>query len=290
MKGPLKIGVFSILPDLTADPAVVARHAEALGFESYWVPDHTILPVTYSDQYPGVRPGEPEPDYLWQMPDPLIALTRAAAVTSTLKLGTGILLIPERNPLLTANMVASLDAFSGGRYLMGIGAGWNREECSILGGDFDHRWGQTKDYILAMKQLWTQEVSEYHGKYVDFPPVRCFPKPGQRPHPPILLGGFTAERVYQRIAQWGDGWLPVLTSVDQFVAGDDKLKRAAEAAGRDYRELTKSVFGIKGQWQTEEEVRAFEAAGADRVICWLPENLPLDDLLKEMETIARRLL
>ena len=286
----MKIGVFSILPNMAADPAVVAKHAEALGFDSYWVPDHTILPVTYSDQYPGVRPGQPGPDYLWQMPDPLIALTRAAAVTSTILLGTGIILVPERNPLLAAKMVASLDSFSGGRFLMGIGAGWNREECQILGGDFDHRWGQTKDYILAMKQLWTQTESEYHGKYVDFPPVRCFPKPAQRPHPPILLGGFTAERVYQRIAEWGDGWLPVLESVDQFRQGVERLKRAAEAAGRDYGELTKTVFGIKGQWETPEEIRALEAAGADRLVMWLPENLPLDKLLGTMETMARRFL
>ncbi len=286
----MKIGVFSILPNLAADPAVVAKHAEALGFDSYWVPDHTVLPVTYSDQYPGVRPGAPGPDYLWQMPDPLIALTRAATATSTILLGTGIILVPERNPLLAAKMVASLDAFSGGRFLMGIGAGWNREECEILGGDFDHRWGQTKDYILAMKQLWTQAESEYHGKYVDFPPVRCFPKPAQRPHPPILLGGFTAERVYQRIAEWGDGWLPVLESVDQFRQGVERLKRAADAVGRDYGELTKTVFGIKGQWEVPEEIRALEAAGADRLVMWLPENLPLNKLLAEMEAMARRLL
>ena len=286
----MKIGIFSILPNLAADPAVVAKHAEALGFDSYWVPDHTILPVTYSDQYPGVRPGAPGPDYLWQMPDPLIALTRAATATSTILLGTGIILVPERNPLLAAKMVASLDAFSGGRFLMGIGAGWNREECEILGGDFDHQWGQTKDYILAMKQLWTQAESEYHGKYVDFPPVRCFPKPAQRPHPPILLGGFTAERVYQRIAEWGDGWLPVLESVDQFRQGVERLKRAADAVGRDYGELTKTVFGIKGQWEVPEEIRALEAAGADRLVMWLPENLPLDKLLAEMEAMARRLL
>lgn len=286
----MKIGVFSILPDTNADPAIVARHAEALGFESYWVPDHTILPVSYSDQYPGVRRGEPGPDYLWQMPDPLIALSRAAAVTSRIQLGTGILLVPERNPLLTANMVASLDAFAGGRFLMGIGAGWNRPECEILGGDFEHRWGQTKDYILAMKELWTREESEYHGRYVDFPPVRCFPKPARRPHPPVLLGGFTAERVYQRIAEWGDGWLPVLQSVEQFRAGVERLKRAADAAGRDYGELTKTLFGGKGQWRTPEEVRAFEAAGCDRITLWLPEDLPQQELLREMEAMARRLL
>lgn len=286
----MKVGVFSILPNREADPAIVAKKAEELGFDSYWVPDHTILPVQFSDAYPGVRPGAPPPDYLWQMPDPLIALTRAAAATSTIELGTGILLVPERNPLLAANMIASLDHFADGRFLLGIGAGWNRPECEILGGDFDHRWGQTKDYILAMKALWTEEESEYHGKYADFPPVRCFPKPARRPHPPVLLGGFTAERVYQRIAEWGDGWLPVLPAVDQFRLGAEKLKRAADAVGRDYGELSKTVFGIKDQWQSPEDIRAFEAAGADRVTLWLPEDLHLEELLRAMEAMAARLL
>lgn len=285
----MKIGVFSILPDMASDPAVVAQRAEELGFESYWVPDHTILPVTYSERYVGAKPNEPDPDYLDKMPDPLMMLMRAAAVTEKIKLGTGIILVPERNPLLMAKLVATLDHASQGRYLMGIGAGWNREECEILGGDFDHRWGQTKDYILAMKQLWMEDKSEYHGKYVDFPPVKCFPKPFNKPHPPILLGGFTAERVYQRIAEWGDGWLPVVPSIEHFSNGVEKLKRAADRAGRDYGELNKTVFGGEGQWRKPEEIRELEAAGADRVVLWLPEG-PLDALITEMELIARELL
>lgn len=281
----MEFGVFSILPDMSADPAIVAKHAEALGFESYWVPDHTILPVTYSDKYPGVAPNVPDPDYLWKMPDPLMMLMRAAAVTETIKLGTGIILVPERNPLLMAKLVATLDDASRGRFLMGIGAGWNREECEILGGDFDRRWGQTKDHILAMKALWTQQESEYHGKYADFPPVKCFPKPFNKPHPPILLGGFTAPMVFKRIAEWGDGWLPVVQTIDQFADGIEKLKRAAEDAGRDYSELSKTVFSGAGQWRRPDEVAALEAAGAERIVYWLPEG-PLDVVLTEMEAIA----
>tara|TARA_R110000787_G_scaffold73490_2_gene163810 strand:- start:4544 stop:5401 length:858 start_codon:yes stop_codon:yes gene_type:complete len=285
----MDIGVFSILPDMAADPAIVAKRAEALGFESYWVPDHTILPVTYSEKYPGVAPHAPDPDYLWKMPDPLMMLMRAAAVTETIKLGTGIILVPERNPLLMAKLVATLDDASRGRFLMGIGAGWNREECEILGGDFDRRWGQTKDYVLAMKQLWMADESEYHGQYADFPPVKCYPKPFHKPHPPILLGGFTAKLVFKRIAEWGDGWLPVVQTLEQFVEGTEKLKRAAAEAGRDYADLSKTVFGGHGQWRKPEEIRALEAAGADRVVLWLPEG-PLDIVMQEMETIARELL
>ena len=138
----MKVGVFSILPDAAADPAVVAAHAEALGFASYWVPDHVILPVRYSTPYPGNLDGGPDPDYLWQMPDPMIALMRAATATRTIEVGTGVLLVPERHPLHLAKEIASLDAYSGGRFHFGIGAGWNKEECEILGGDFEHRWSQ----------------------------------------------------------------------------------------------------------------------------------------------------
>jgi len=285
----MDIGVFSILPDMAADPAVVAKRAEELGFESYWVPDHTILPVTYSEKYPGVAPNMPDPDYLWKMPDPLMMLMRAAAVTETIKLGTGIILVPERNPLLMAKLVATLDHASRGRFLMGIGAGWNKEECELLGGNFDRRWGQTKDYILAMKQLWIEDESEYHGKYADFPPVKCYPKPFHKPHPPILLGGFTAKLVFKRIAEWGDGWLPVVQTLDQFSEGVEKLKRAADEAGRDYSELSKTVFSGMGQWRKPEELRALEDAGAERVVYWLPEG-PLDAVMTEMETIARELM
>ncbi|MEH6639414.1 MAG: LLM class F420-dependent oxidoreductase [Porticoccaceae bacterium] len=285
----MDVGVFSILPDMSADPAVIAKRAEELGFESYWVPDHPIFPVTFSTEYPGVEPGAAPPDYLWQMPDPLMSLMRAATATKKIKLGTGIMLVPERNPLLTAQLVATLDAASEGRFLMGIGAGWNREECEILGGNFDRRWGQTKDYILAMKELWTQDESEYHGEFIDFPPVRCYPKPHTRPHPPVLLGGFTAKLVYKRIAEWGDGWLPIVQSVEQFSEGVENLKRAADAANRDYSELTKTVFGINDQWRKPEEIRALEQAGADRVVVMLPEA-PADVLLETLEAMAKTLL
>jgi alkanesulfonate monooxygenase SsuD/methylene tetrahydromethanopterin reductase-like flavin-dependent oxidoreductase (luciferase family) len=116
--------------------------------------------------------------------------------------------VPERNPILTAKQVATLDDACGGRFLFGIGAGWNREESTILGGDFDHRWSQVKDYIAAMKVLWREEISEYQGRYVDFPPVRCFPKPARKPHPPILIGSVSSPHALKRVAEWGDGWLP----------------------------------------------------------------------------------
>ena len=162
----MRIGVFSIQPDAAADPAIVAKHAEEVGFSSYWVPDHIVVPVHYSTPYPGNPGGGPDPDYLWQMPDPLITLMRAATATSTIEIGTGVLLVPERHPLHLAKEIASLDHFSGGRFQFGIGAGWNKEESEMLGGDFEHRWTQVREAIEVMKSepakaLWaaTQRIS-----------------------------------------------------------------------------------------------------------------------------------
>src|SRR5438128_11603053 len=179
----MDIGLMHVTPYSKADPAIVARHAEELGFESYWVGDHTIVPVESSVPYPVTKHDGREPYYVSKLPDPLIALARAGATTSRIKLGTGICLVPERNPLLTAKQVATLDDACGGRFLFGIGAGWNREESTILGGEFDHRWSQVKDYVAAMNGPWREEISECEGCRVDFPPVRSFPTPAQK-HPP----------------------------------------------------------------------------------------------------------
>jgi probable F420-dependent oxidoreductase len=282
----MKLGLMHLTPWSKADPAVVAKHAEELGFESYWVGDHTIIPVTSSVQYPAARDGV-VPDYLWQLPDPLLALARAGATTSRIKLGTGITLVPERNPILTAKQVATLDDGTGGRFLFGIGAGWNPEECAILGGDFDHRWSQVKDYIAAMKVLWQNDISEYHGRYVNFPPVRCFPKPKSKPHPPILIGSLNNPRALRRVAEWADGWVPVVSSVGEFAEGVARIKAIATEIGRDSRTLDFTVFGVEGQWQTPTEIEQFERVGATRVVLWL-SGQDLKTILPEMDTLARR--
>ena len=163
------------------DVAPVAELAEELGFESLWVPEHAVIPVAT------VRNG-PAPRAFAYMADPFVALGRASSVTGTLKLGTAVCLVPEHNPLLLAKEVATLDLYSGGRFLFGIGAGWLQGESEVMGVDFEHRWTQTRESVLAMKELWTRDESEYHGAYYDFPAVYSFPKPVQRPHPPVLLG------------------------------------------------------------------------------------------------------
>ena len=184
----MKIGIFVFATEYSADPATLARKAEDLGFESFWVPEHPVLPVRTTSPFPAPSDDGRIPDSYNRIVDPFVALSRASAVTQTIKLGTGVCLIPERNPLLLAKEVATLDHFSGGRFIFGIGAGWLKEETEIMGGDFANRWTQTWEAILAMKELWTKEEAEYHGRFYDFPPVRSFPRPVQRPHPPVLLG------------------------------------------------------------------------------------------------------
>ena len=286
----MKIGLMHVTPNSTADPAIVAKRAEDLGFESYWVGDHTIIPVTSSVKYGGGSKADgSEPDYLWQLPDPLVALARAGATTTKIKLGTGITLVPERNPILMAKQIATLDDACGGRFLFGIGAGWNPEESTILGGDFEHRWSQVKEYVAAMKVLWRDEESEYHGRYVNFPPVRCYPKPATKPNPPVLIGSINNPRALKRVVEWGDGWIPVVTSVDEFADGVTKIKAMAKEAGRDAKGLDFTVFGITGQWQTTAKIREFEKVGADRVVLWLGDG-NLKVVLGEMERLAKAVL
>ena len=183
----MSIGVSIPLPAYLVDPALIAKKAEDLGFESIWYAEHPAVPVHSNSPFPST--GGEIPENYSHFTDPYIALARASGVTSTIKLGTGITLVPERNPLLLAKEIAALDLYSGGRFLFGVGTGWLREETELMGGNFDHRWSQTREAIEVMKALWTNEVAEFHGEYFDFPPVKSYPKPVQKPHPPVILGG-----------------------------------------------------------------------------------------------------
>lgn len=285
----MDIGVIQVQQDSRGDPAIVAKRAEELGFESYWAPDHTIIPVDFSESYPGGAPDAEPPEYLYQLSDPLISLARVSGATSKIKLGTGILLVPERNPLLTAKQIATLDEVSGGRFLFGIGAGWNREECEILGGDFDHRWTQVRESIEIMKDLWTKDQSGHEGRYYNFPPVKCYPKPAQNPHPPIILGGVTAQRVYNRVVDYGDGWMPLVETADQLAAGVEELKRVCGDKGRDFGTIGITAFGLDGMWRTADDLMALEKAGADRLVVWLQAR-ETEGLVTELEALAAELI
>jgi probable F420-dependent oxidoreductase len=283
----MKVGVFLLTADPTTDPAVIAKRAEDLGFASFWVPEHPIIPKHYTTGYPGSRDGR-IPEGAKRIADPFVALGRASAVTTKIQLGTGICLVPERNPLLLAKEIASLDQYSGGRFLFGIGAGWLKEETEIMGGDFAHRWTQTRDAILAMKQLWTTEESEYHGQYYNFPPVSSFPKPAQKPHPPVLLGG-SSKHVFKRIVEWGDGWVPTISSVEQIRRGRATLSELAAQAGREPRSIPIFAFGGPGQFRTREQIDELTQAGADHATIWI-RSLTKTEALTELEELAKAVL
>jgi probable F420-dependent oxidoreductase len=203
-----------------------------------------------------------------------------------MKLGTGITLVPERNPLLLAKEISTLDLFSGGRFLFGIGTGWHREETTIMGGDFDHRWTQTREAILVTKELWSKAEAEYHGKYYDLPPVRSYPKPAQKPHPPVILGGH-ARSVLERIVEWGDGWLPNRATPKDVEAARAKLDTLAKSAGRDPSSITISAFG---QPADRDLARQFHDAGAARVIVRPPTANTEAEMKTELEKIANAVL
>ena len=256
----MSIGTSTPLPAYTIDPAFMAKKAEELGFDSIWYAEHPAVPVHSDSPFPAT--GGEIPWTYSHFTDPYIALARASGATTTIKLGTGITLVPERNPLLLAKEIATLDRFSGGRFMFGVGTGWLREETEIMGGDFDHRWTQTREAIEVMKELWTKDEAEYHGRYYDFPAVRSFPKPTQQPHPPVILGGL-ARNVLRRIIAHADGWLPNRITPAEVEEGRAKLDAMAAEAGRDPKSITISVFGQPAE---RELVQSFLNAGADRVI------------------------
>jgi probable F420-dependent oxidoreductase len=281
----MNVGISVPLPAYHVDVAFMARKAEELGFESFWCAEHPIVPVQSASRFPGSADGI-IPESYSHFIDPFVALARASGVTRTLKLGTGIVLVPERNPLLLAKEISTLDLFSGGRFLFGIGAGWLREETEIMGGDFDHRWSQTREAILVMRELWTKTEAEFHGKYYNFPPVKSYPKPVQKPHPPVILGGF-ARNVLQRVVAWGDGWMPNRITPAQLKESRTTLDTLAREAGRDPASLTISVYG---QPADRDLIARFHDAGATRVVVRPPTATSESEMAVGLERIAETVL
>jgi probable F420-dependent oxidoreductase len=223
----VKLGVAFFSADYAIDPATLARMVEERGFESLHLPEHTHIPASRETPYP---PGGELPKEYSHTYDPFIALTAAAGATEKLLLATGICLVIERDPIITAKEVASLDVLSGGRFLFGVGAGWNREEMENHGTDPKRRFSVMRERVEAMKAIWTEDEASYHGKHVDFDPIWSWPKPVQKPHPPVLVGG-NGDKVLERVVAFGDEWMPNRASgLRERVA---ELGRLAEEAGRD---------------------------------------------------------
>ena len=274
----MHLGIFSYNVAYGARPDELARAAEERGFESFWVGEHTHIPAARQTPYPG---GEPLPKPYYHMADPFVSLMAAAAATRTIKLGTGICLVVEHDPLVLAKSVATLDWLSGGRVLFGIGGGWNREEMEHHGTPFAKRWRVLRERVLAMKALWTQEEASFHGEFVNFDRAISFPKPVQRPHPPILFGGAT-DKGRARVVDYCDGWIPIDVLLDDLPAAIADLQRKAQAAGRRPDELSVSVFAFKPP--TPDAVKRMEDMGVVRVTMVAPRRL--DDALPFLDRMA----
>ncbi|MGE3537461.1 MAG: LLM class F420-dependent oxidoreductase [Candidatus Tectimicrobiota bacterium] len=253
----------------------LAREVEARGFESLWVPEHTHIPTSRRTPWPGG--GELPKEYSHTY-DPFVSLMFAAAVTKTLKLGTGICLVIERDTILLAKEVASLDRLSDGRFLFGIGGGWNVEEMEHHGTLYKTRFKKLGEQVQALKEIWTKDVAEFRGDFVNFDPLWCWPKPVQKPHPPVLLGG-ESHYTLQRVVDYCDGWFPRSRQPELVAQGMNVLKEYAAQAGRDMRTISVSVFGAAAEPQLLDSYRDL---GATRVILRLPSEgretiLPLLD-------------
>ena len=253
------IGVFPT--DESADPATLARMVQERGFESLFFTEHTHIPATRETPYPvgGELPREYSRTY-----DPFVALTVAATVTDELRIGTGICLVVERDPIVTAKEVASLDRLSGGRFLFGVGGGWNEEEMRNHGTDPSTRFGLMRERVEAMRAIWTQDEAEYHGRHVDFDPVWCWPKPVQQPHPPVIVGG-NGRGVVDRVLAYGDEWGPNRVGDDEkVIARVAKVRRLGEEAGRG--PIPTTLFNAPKE---PEILQRYEEAGVHRAVFWV---------------------
>jgi probable F420-dependent oxidoreductase len=266
--------------DTSVDPATFARMAEERGYESVFFPEHTHIPVSRETAYPG---GGDLPERYRRTHDLFVALTAAALATERVKIGSGICLVPQRDPIITAKEVASVDVLSGGRLIFGVGAGWNVDEMRNHGADPGRRFRVMRERVEAMKAIWTQDEAEYHGRHVDFDPIWCWPKPAQKPHPPVIIGGM-GKRVIERVIEYGDGWFPQPARAphDELMRRLGELRDAAEKAGRETPEMT--AFGAKPDSGVIEE---YAAAGVTRTVFWLP-SVRGEEIEESFEKIAQR--
>src|SRR5712692_5733102 len=271
----MHIGVTMFATDYSIRIDELAREAEARGFESLFVPEHTHIPTSRRSPFAG---GAELPKEYWHTVDPFVGLMAAAAVTKNLKLGTGICLIIERDTIVTAKAAATLDFLSGGRFLFGIGAGWNAEEMENHGTAFKTRYKKMREQVLAMKEIWTKDEPQFHGEFVNFDPIWSWPKPAQKPGPPVLLGGESGYTL-QRVVDYCDGWFPRGRAAEKILAGLKDLQARAARAGRDMKTISVSVFGAKPD---EATLETYAGAGITRSILRLPSEgrdviLPLLD-------------
>jgi probable F420-dependent oxidoreductase len=280
----MEFGVGMFATDYAIAPQELAREAESRGFESLWLPEHTHIPVSRRTPYPG---GGDLPKEYWHTHDLFVALTAAAVVTTKIKIASGICLVIERDPIIMAKEVASIDLLSGGRFIFGIGGGWNAEEMENHGTDPKKRWRILRERVLAMEEIWTKDEAEFHGEFVNFDKIWSYPKPVQKPYPAVIMGG-SGPTTLNRVVEFCDGWIPVGLPLNMVVERIPTLNRMAEEAGRDPKTLTVSIFNAKAD---PESVARMQSAGIARAVFMLPAAgreivLPLLDNYAKLATNA----
>lgn len=268
----MKFGLLIFPTDYAIQPVELGVAAEERGFESIWLPEHTHIPASRLTPWPG---GSDLPKEYWHTHDPFVALAAIAGATSRIRIATGICLVIERDPITLAKEVASLDMISGGRFIFGIGAGWNAEEMENHGASFKERWKIVREKIEAMKEIWTKDEPEYHGRYVNFDKIWSWPKPVQKPHPPIILGSET-KWARQRVVDYGDGWMPIFGMSPDLGESVKDLRDRAEKAGRDPDSISLTMYGASAD---KDIINYLKDLGFDRVVLPLPpepaeKNIP----------------
>ncbi len=282
----MNIGISTTVTARSADLAEVAQLVESLGYDSLWIPEHPVIPLRRSVPFPASRDGH-MPEHYMQWADPFIALTVAATVTKTIKLGTGVCLLPERDPLVTAKVVASLDLFSRGRVILGVGAGWLKVETEIMGTKFNQRWKRLRETVEAMRVLWTEPAASYDGELVHFPAVRCEPQPVQYPGPPILLGGL-GPKVMARVVRSYDGWYPFVSGPDAFEKDMVALRALANEAERDPDTIqVTAIIDPRDGTVSADELKRYRDAGANRVVVYSQQTRQEDADGKGLEVVKR---
>lgn len=259
----MHLGIAMFPTEYAISPDELASEVEQRGFDSIWFPEHTHIPASRRTPWPG---GGDLPREYWHTYDPFIALTAAASATTRLRLGTGICLVIERDPIVAAKEVATLDKLSNGRVIFGIGGGWNAEEMENHGTDYKLRWRVLRERALAMKEIWTKDEAEFHGEFVNFDPIWSFPKPVQKPHPPILMGG-DGPTTFERVIEFCDGWMPIglrLVNIEEKIAA---LRRRAEEADRDPSSISITIFAANAD---RKALDGLERAGVERAIFYVP--------------------
>lgn len=277
----MRVGVIMFPTDKGMQPVELGREAESRGFDSIWFPEHSHIPVSRRSPWGGREGAPPLPEEYWRTHDQFLALAAIAATTTRIRLGTGITLVAQRDPLWLAKEVASLDVLSGGRTLFGVGYGWNHEEMESHSVDIARRRKVVREKVLACKELWTKDEAEFHGEYVNFDRSWAWPKPVQQPHPPIVIGASPTPLHFRHIIEYGDCWMPIEGRFEVQQSWTD-LQQAAADAGRDPSTLSLGVFHPKPDMAHLQRLRDL---GTDFVALGLPP-LDRDAALAAMERYA----